>query len=689
MPLSLALVFHFNQHTNENADIANRACYRGLLTVLRAHPKLKFNLHISGTLLRALPWFDTQTLDLVRAGLSEGQFELLGSTYAQNVPYASHDWDNAQQIALHRLVLQQMFGVSPSSFWISERCWRQSLVPLIAGGGYRTVPIEGQILRAAGLADPRPASTELDGQSLTLVWDDTVLRDRFNYAVWFGRRAQLFKYLQQLAERPGSEQFFVSYAEDAEAMGLWGWEKGYLPQANWANLDALLSDLESSEQFRLRHLSEAEPVETLGPLPDGAGGWMDRSLLLPDAPYHEDGYADWFDYNQRSPNNAYFRKLHNVLRVRLRNLGAARADTGFLRPATSAADQFYRQAIEVLCHHQYEFGCIGVGGRGYWGWENARAAFAFARAAEVADEAPVGQWVEDANGDGSDEQFLCNGGELAVFSAHGGRLLYWFDLRGGQEWVGNQLAVPAARFVSDASKAPQSGPSVARWLPDSYEPSLKGWQGCRQKESAPTRLGRHLPDWVFERESGDLTVYRSPIEPARPRQPLLAQVGALAEAVRVDGLPEQRLDTLLDYRFEDGGMTYLLFPLPKVSLEKRVSQAGAALAVRYRLENSDAEIHTVRLRSIHELTPDYAAALGHGRAAYSFYLHEDRDPAVRNNITGTALVLGCAPAATRVDCSLNLLSLQVELLFEVRLEPQAQDFIEIELRRIGAPPAAQ
>ena len=72
MPFSLALVFHFNQHTNEYADIANRACYRGLLTVLRAHPKLKVNLHLSGTLLRSLPWFDTATLDLVRAGLADG-----------------------------------------------------------------------------------------------------------------------------------------------------------------------------------------------------------------------------------------------------------------------------------------------------------------------------------------------------------------------------------------------------------------------------------------------------------------------------------------------------------------------------------------------------------------------------------------------------------------------------------------
>ena len=45
MPLSLSLVFHFNQHTTEFAEVANRACYRGLLNVLRAHPKLTPQRH--------------------------------------------------------------------------------------------------------------------------------------------------------------------------------------------------------------------------------------------------------------------------------------------------------------------------------------------------------------------------------------------------------------------------------------------------------------------------------------------------------------------------------------------------------------------------------------------------------------------------------------------------------------------
>ena len=684
MPLSLSLVFHFNQPTTEYADVANRACYRGLLNVLRSHPRLKFNLQLSGTLLRALPWFDLETLKGVREGVAAGQFELLGSTYAQNVPYASDDWDNAQQIALHRLVLQQMFGVEPSAFWISERCWRQSLLPLIVEGGYRLAPIEDHILHAAGLIDPLPVATSLGKQSLIVTYDDTILRVRLNYAAWFGRRAQLAKYLEQVAQRPGSEKFWLCYAEDAEAMGLWGWEKGYLPNAAWANLDALLSDFEASDAVKLRHLSEAQPAETIGPLPDGAASWMDRSLALSDVPYHEDGYADWFDFDKRSPKNAYFRRLYSALRMRLQGLGSARTDPGFPRPAVTPGDTFYRQAIEAFCHHQYEFGCIGVGGRGYWGWENARACFALARAAELADDPAAGQWVEDATADGSDEQLVCNGQELAIFTAHGGRLLYWLDLQTGRQWLGNQLAVPLAPFTYDATKAPQTQPGLCRWLPDSYEASLKGWQGSRQKEAAPTRMGRHLPEWIFERDSNDLTVYRSPLEPGERHEPLLAQVGAFGEAIRVDAKPEQRPDELMDYRFDPDGITYLSYPLPTLKLEKRLCQDPDRLVAHYVITNGDLAAHQLWLRSIHELCPDYAAALGQGRGAFTYYLHDERYPAVRNNLTGSALALVPSLPDVPADCVVNLLALQVELLFYIRLEPGAKQEFQIELRRMGS-----
>ena len=98
---------------NGQICVADRTAYRGLFSVLRAHPGLKINLHLSGTLLRGLGWFSPETMDLLRAGLADGQFELLGSLYAQNVAYATDDQDNRLQLLVHRRVLKDVLVVEP------------------------------------------------------------------------------------------------------------------------------------------------------------------------------------------------------------------------------------------------------------------------------------------------------------------------------------------------------------------------------------------------------------------------------------------------------------------------------------------------------------------------------------------------------------------------------------------------
>jgi hypothetical protein len=680
MTLSLALVFHFNQHTSEFVEIANRTCYRGLLNVLRAFPQLKFNLHLSGTLLRALNWIDAETLNLVRAGLADGQFELLGSTYAQNVPYACHDWDNAQQIAAHRAVLKELFGVEPTVFWNSERCWRQSLVKVIAEGGYRVTLVEDHILHGAGVTQPLPVSTSFEGQSLTIVYDDPILRERFNYAAWFGRRAQLFDYLDSFAERKGAKHFLLAYAEDAEAMGLWPWEAGYLPQASWSHLEKLLAEI-AERGFTLTHLSAVQPKQTVETLPDGAARWMNRSLLIPNAPYHEDGYRDWFDFIERSPKVNYFRKLYAVVRSNLTQVEAARG-RGFLAKPETAADAFYRQAIETYCSHQYEFGCIGVGGRGYWGWENVRLTFLYARLAELAEAPQARRWIEDLNGDGADEQILCDGRQLAIFTAYGGRLLGWFDLHTGRQWVGNPLAVPAAAYTGGTSEHPRIAAVNRRWTPETFDADLKAWKEQKQKEAAPTRLGRYLTPELFAREPDELTVYAAPASPNGLHWPARTHTGALNDWLALDGGDELPADRFLDYRFEgEDTISYLNALLPGLKIEKRVSLFAAGVRAQYTVQNLSGRRRRLSWQLTHELSPDYAAVLVGGRAALEVRAEADA-PCVINTRTGAELRLKISRPVAEVTHRFNFLSADLGLRFELDLPARDAETFTLELASV-------
>ncbi|MBI3761223.1 MAG: hypothetical protein HY260_05095 [Chloroflexi bacterium] len=690
---SLALLFHFNQPLTEFAETASHVCYRGLLRVLRRHPRLKFNLHISGTLVHALNWLDPEPLDLIRAGVADGQFDLLASTYAQNVAQATPDWDNAKQIALHRDTLRAVFGVEPDGFWNPGRGWRQSLVPVIADAGCAWTLVEDHILHASGAQDPLVSTTRHEGRSLIVFYDDEILRQRVNFAAWTGRHAQAFDYLRRLAERPGSSRFCLTYAEDAEAMGLWGWEHGLIPHQTWANLDAFLTELETQKWLKVVHLSRApRPSADLTPLADGHGAWMDRSLATPGAPYHEDGYVDWNDFIARAPKIARFSGLYAGIRARIRRIAGEEAppadtpDADYAPPPTTHSPLLQR-AIHALCAHQYEFGCIGIGGPGYRGWEGARTALLLCRAAEVAAKPRTGLWIEDANGDGMDEVLLCDGRQLAVVSPFGARLLYWFDLATGRQWIGNQLAVTAARYENDA-RPPNLTPQPREWWPETYSLDLSPLKEFRIKENPPTRLGKYLPDWIWQKNAGVVSLYAREMRMDGTAMPRRAGHRALNDTVALDGGPGLTTGSG-DYRLEGDAVVIPRHIVPDFVLVKKYRLSEGGVLVNYKLENRGDAARAVKLEIASELCPDYAEILNAGRAALDFVLLDD-NPGVRNTLTGRSVILSASRPWTRFDRAEGLLALEIALTFDFNLAPQTAQMFDVKLavRRIQTSPSA-
>lgn len=667
MPLSVALVFHFNQHLNEYARVASQVCYRGLLKVLRSHPNLKFNIHISGTLIDALKWLDPEPLDLIRAGLSDGQFELLGSTYSQNIPYASNDWDNTKQIELHRSVLKDTFGVEPAVFWNAERCWRQSLAPIIATGGFSTVLIEDGILEKAGAQKPFTFTTHADSVELKVITDDQGLKDKFNFAAWFGRSTQVLNYLRAKAAEPEAEKYCLAYAEDAEAMGLWDWQVGLVPNQTWANLDKLLTELEAEPSIQLIKLSDAPaPSGDLTPIPDGSASWMDKSLQHPGLPYHEDGYADWFDYNQRSPKLKHFRQTYNIIRSKM----------GTEMPKSEGAQRLYKAALYAYLSHQYEFGCIGVGGLNYRGWEDARAAVAIALAMNEAEAPREFILIDDCNGDGSDEVILSDGRQLIITSAYGGRLLYWFDLITGQQFVGNQLPVMNMEYHGAEYSFPE--PMAVKWLPDSDLPA----DAPNLDEDPPTRLGRFLPESIWQGEPTPFKLAAAPtVEPAT-RQPLSAQTRCFSDIVKLDTSATEDLPAeWLDSRLEKNGVTFIRYLSDELTLEKSFRLAyGRMVVVTYHLRNHDTRERSFALRVTNELCPDYDEVIRGGRGALEF-IESDDAPGVLNTRTGTPVTVQCSGQWDGLVQREDFCALTLETIFNITMSPRSEQKFEMKLAR--------
>lgn len=661
MALKLAAVFHFNQSTSERIRVADRVAYRGLLSVLRTHPDLKVNLHFSGTLLRGLGWLSPETLDLVRAGLAEGQFTLLGGLHAQNVAYASDDRDNRLQLQVHARVMQEILGVKPRVFWNPERTWRDSLLPLLIEAGYDVMLMEDRALRAAGVTTPTPVRLTGPGGAVTAVCDDPALRERFNWAVWYGRDAELWRYLDEQQERARSGTHWLAYAEDAEAMGLWGWEAGYLPQSHWAGLDRLLSELETRE-WGLEPLTGVKARQEIASVPDTAAGWMDRAASDPTVRYHEAGYSSYFDFAQRSPKLSYFRKLYGVVRASFSEtesvLAAVPAEVKH-PPVSAAAARFVSLAEEVYAAHQYEFGCIGIGGREYWPWENIRNTFLYLRLAQLADDPTPRRWIEDLNGDGNDEQLWSDGRQLAMFTGYGGRLLGWFDLKRGSIWVGNPLAMPRARYLEGASAHPKLREEPSRWLPEGSDTDLKPFKTLRQKEPAPARLSREVDLSSLGREPEGYWVYNAPEGPIEALPPLNVQHAALNDWWSIDGA-EQPASAFIDYRFDDDTITYLNAALPDFVVQKSITLVPHGIRVSYKAQNRTARRRSLGWRLTHEFNPGYADVLAHGRSALDPIQEPGGIVGVVNRVDDSSVRVDCSRAWDSTAWSAGLLALEIE-----------------------------
>jgi len=435
--LKLVLLFHANQTVNYQGDTANDVCFNGLLSVLRRHPESRFMLHFSGSLLHDLQWYDFRnspsTIEMLTDGVSDGQFEIVGSTYAQNIPYSTHMWDNNVQIDVQRTVIERSLGVSPVSFWNAERCWKQELVPMIAENGYGATWVESHILFDSGTdADEHAVRRTGLGENEVIVFnDDAELIGNINYAIDSGNSSGLVDYLANLHSQDIYRDYVVCYCEDAEATGLWDYEGGQDPRDNWNNLDNMLDVLESIEWVELttfsEYLSSGCPTEMLAPIADGQANWMV-------GPSQSAGYRDWFDYNENSPLLDFYRDFFDRKRERVRGLSESVA------PNTPAG-RLAEHALRNFAAHQFEFGCIGCGDFYCQDYHKMETVEASCLAAEYARNRVSENRIlqKDCNGDSIPDILLVTPSDMFIFSRTGGRLLYWFDLQRGEQIAGNEI----------------------------------------------------------------------------------------------------------------------------------------------------------------------------------------------------------------------------------------------------------
>lgn len=694
-PVHLALVFHCNQAITPFAQVAVENCYRGLVRVLRRHPAVAVNFHWSGSLLTGLQWMAPELLDEVREEAAGGRWELLASTYAQNVHFTGPAELNALALKMHRAVLAAAFpGVKIRGHWISERSWHPALAAQIASSGLEYTLIEDHMLAAAGCEDlQRPRRLAAGpGRDLVVFTDHERFKHRVNWALWTGDVEPALSALRETRSAHARPDLppILTWAEDGEVTGLWALHRGVPPQVIWAHLDRLLTALEREPGVRLTRLCDyldrfggQIPAERrrVGP---GQAKWMCASLADANLPYHEDGFADWFDFNRRSPKVRRFRPV----------FGRAARDLMQVAPRTPAERRLWLHAGLALTSHTFEFGCIGIGGPRARMWEAHRTS----RVAQHllldsrAGHRTTGVGRADLNGDGRLEIVAATRDVVSLWSARTGALLGLFDRRTGDELAGNELAESSIYGRGHDDEAiPEIKPAEKVWSAfRSRRQRVEEFEGWSKLVPRDEAWMRHLIDWTA-----------LPHAPAKVAQVQLARDAfwalengtqatagvefpppvrqrALVERLTVDGDPvldiaalsrQARTGLRLTGRADGFDLTLVRRP---VTVVKRVRLRGPEIAISHTFTNLDSRAHHAVFTLTSEWAPSYLAVLLFGRRAL-----EATTAGARNTQTGAGVSLtvdtgpGCAKAFGLVERTVReaLFGLLDERRVELTLVP--------------------
>jgi hypothetical protein len=627
--LDAIFLFHANQNLVPYGKAANTACYKGVLNVLRAHPTLKFVIHFSGSLLSDLLWEDPEVIDILREGAQEGQFEIAGSTYIQNIIYSTRSYPddfqfNQHQIATHRDLIESVLGVEPVSFWNPERVWTQNIVKLLADNAYEIVQVEDHILYDSGITGSEYAvrTTSYGGDSVYVFDDDKAFEGAVNGAIDSGDTASVMWFLRNLYDEDVDDRYAVCYHEDMEATGLWDYEGGENPAVDFANLDNLLTALENDPTIKVTTYSEFlldhEPLEDVTPIVDGAAAWM--------------GEDAWFVENSEPQAEAY-RLFFDGIRD---TLNAVHLEFAAHAPDTVAARRLFDHGWFTLIAHQYEFAVHGYGGIvGTTQWELARTALVSAIAAREALFPQSRSAVKDVNGDGIEEIVMITSGDFYVLSRYGGRLLYWFDLEAGVELVGNE--------------------NFMRSYGESY---------ADDNAYVPVAVGSEAYPWL----SGNMII------PEIQEYRFEARRRCFNDSVFIGGVSAGPLvDSPLAYEI-GAGFVRFTYNLGDLTILKTYTPALHTMNVEYGFQSWSAQALDIELVLENGLSPDCLTVMMAGRASLKYWDGSDTSsvfaqsmPGVVNVASGKGLLFdfGDPPAAISSDVDVFGLEVNPRWSFEI------------------------
>lgn len=213
----------------QNSYLVNRLaerCYlpanQLMLDLIRKYPgEIAVSYSIAGSSIKLFQEYCPEVIDSFKELIATGQVEITGSTFTHSLASLHEKSTFVEQVRLQEQLLQEVFGVKPTSFCNTEMIYSDEIGEWLFDMGYKTVLTEGakHILawKDPGYLYCNPFQTDL---KLLLrnyaLCDDITLR--FNDKSWDQYPLTAEKYLGFLKAVP-AEVPHINFAFDYETIG--------------------------------------------------------------------------------------------------------------------------------------------------------------------------------------------------------------------------------------------------------------------------------------------------------------------------------------------------------------------------------------------------------------------------------------------------------------------------------------
>lgn len=233
-----------------------------LLELLEKHPEFKLSLSITGTILEQLEKWSPKALTSFKKLVDTGRVEIVAETYHHSLAFFYSRSEFEIQVQMHREKVQELFGVTPTSFRNTELAYNNEVAAWADQAGYKAVLSEGWD-PVLGWRSPNYIYRPVKTDNIRLLMKNYRLSDdiafRFGQQSWTEWPLTADKFSHWLSEDPDATNFnlFMDY----ETFGEHQWHESGI----FDFLKALPEEWLKTEGHGFMTISEAaENIEPVG-----------------------------------------------------------------------------------------------------------------------------------------------------------------------------------------------------------------------------------------------------------------------------------------------------------------------------------------------------------------------------------------------------------------------------------------